>query len=148
MGEAAEGRFLGFLLSFLTFWAAVREPKRNNKSKMLARRDGRIRAPRGSYRSSSKGQLTLLFYFSHNTCVLLLVVCLCLYLVVLYTNCVLGRAWAVISRINHELPFRDTSIHSPRCPDASVSSSERLRCVLTLGFSHGGPASQKNAKNN
>ncbi len=45
-------------------WAAVREPKRKQKAKMLARRDGRIRAPRGIYRGSSKGQLTLFFEIS------------------------------------------------------------------------------------
>ncbi len=47
MGEAAEGDLFRFGERFFRFWYAVREPKRKTKSKMLARRDGCIRAPQG-----------------------------------------------------------------------------------------------------
>ncbi len=33
----------------------------------------------------------------------------------------------------NELPFRNASITSPRCPDASVSSSKHLRFVVLFG---------------
>ncbi len=61
MAEAAEGRFLGFLHSFLRFWHAMREPKRKTISRMLPRLDGRIRAPRRSFGGSSEGRLAFIF---------------------------------------------------------------------------------------
>ncbi len=56
------------------------------------------------------------------------------------------RARVGTSKYKHEVPFRIASINSPRCPDASVSSSEHFRFLFPLWFSHGSPKSKKNVQ--